>query len=210
MPVSSLAQFGLHATAGHRTFMLCLDTCQVAAVHVLSGSCGAHLGTVPGVSHVRWLHAGRAHVQALCPCANGPPAAVLLQHSQGASTCVPILNDQHRLLASDAGTCLQAGLRACEDALKPGQQELLRLLPGLHSDWLHELCSMGNLYCLCALLSLACLLYTSPLPACLQAMLRYDSDAREVRLVADRAYHEGGSILVDPPPSETCVLHSEM
>lgn len=41
-------------------------------------------------------------------------------------------------------------------------------------------------------------------------MLRYDSEAREVRLVADRAYCKGGSILVTPPASEPCVLHPDM
>ena len=55
-----------------------------------------------------------------------------------------------------------------------------------------------KLWFLVALLRQACLLSISPLPPCLQAMLRYDSEAREVRLVADRAYREGGSILATP------------
>ena len=93
MSVLFRMQFSLHAFAGHRTFMLCLDTCQIAALHVLSGACGAHHGTVSGVSRVRWLHAGSAHVQALCPRANGPPAAVLLKHSQGALMCVLPANE---------------------------------------------------------------------------------------------------------------------
>lgn len=120
MPVLSFMQCSLHAIAGCCAFMLCLGTCQVAALHVLSGSCGAHLGAVPSVSHVRWLHAGRAYVQALCPCANGPPAALILQHSQGALICVLLINEWHSLLAPDAEACLSAGLRASDDALKPG------------------------------------------------------------------------------------------
>ena len=85
------------------------------------------------------------------------------------------------------------------------------MLPVLHSEWLLKLHSMERAVSpLGALLRQACLLGTSPVPACLQAMLRYDSEAREVRLVADRAYREGGSILVTPPPSETCVSHSDM
>ena len=88
MPISSHMQCSLHAIACCCTCILCSGTCQVAALPVWGPSW--HCSSV---SHVRWLHAGRAHVQALCPCANGPSAALLLKQSQGALMCVPLTNE---------------------------------------------------------------------------------------------------------------------